>query len=191
MRIVRRLDAGPVADVERVAIEPLDTAADVERKLAGACVPLLGRALPKLADGSLAFAEQSDAAATYCRKLEKGDGAIDFAAPATALAARINGLYPWPSCQVLLNGQTVKLGLADVAADQADLPPGRVLGHDNAGLRVGTGNGVLQLRRLQRPGGKMLAAAEFLRGFPVPAGTIIPSQPMPGLLVPPPKPRAA
>lgn len=189
MRIIRRLDAGPVAEVERVSIEPLDTAADVERKLAEACVPLLGRALPKLADGTLRFTEQSEAAATYCRKLEKPDGAVDFTAPASILAARVNGLFPWPSCQVMVNGQMVKLGLADVVPGKADSAPGCVLGQDNEGLKVATGNGVLRLRRLQRPGGKMLPAAEFLRGFPVAAGTTLPSQPMRELLVPPPKPR--
>src|SRR5207302_4888394 len=43
MRIVRQLDAGPVADCERVAVAPLDTAADIEAKLSTACVPLLAR----------------------------------------------------------------------------------------------------------------------------------------------------
>jgi methionyl-tRNA formyltransferase len=55
MRMVLRLDAGPVADVERVAIEALDTAADVEAKLAAACVPLLERVMPMVAEGSLVF----------------------------------------------------------------------------------------------------------------------------------------
>ena len=48
MRIVRRLDAGPVADVERVPIGILDTAIEVESKLAAASVPVLQRALPLL-----------------------------------------------------------------------------------------------------------------------------------------------
>src|ERR1019366_3881687 len=55
MRIVRKLDAGPVADVERTPIGTLDTAGVVERRLASACVPLLARALPRLRDGSLTF----------------------------------------------------------------------------------------------------------------------------------------
>src|SRR5438552_15991675 len=45
MRIVRRLDAGPVADVERIPIERLDTVIDIEAKLARACLPLLARTL--------------------------------------------------------------------------------------------------------------------------------------------------
>ena len=170
MRIVRRLDAGPVADIETVSIGALDTAAEIESRLGQACVPLLARTLPQLAAGTLAFTPQDDAAATYCRKLTKEDGGLDFAAAARVLAARINGLFPWPGCAVEIGGQLVKLGLADVASTgtgAARAAPGSVLGVAAEGLLVQANDGVLRLRRLQRPGGKMLAAAEFLRGFPV------------------------
>jgi methionyl-tRNA formyltransferase len=180
MRIVRKLDAGPIADVERVAIAPLDTAADIEAKLAAACVPLLARALPRLRAALLAFTPQDDRRATYCRRLEKGDGVLDFQQPAAALAARINGLFPWPSCAVEINGQPVRIGLADAVAG-ADMP-GQVLGADAEGLLVGTGAGLLRLRRLQRPGGKMLAAPDFLRGWTLSSGNRLVSQPMPPLV---------
>ena len=98
MRIVPALDAGPIADAENVVVAALDTALEVETKLGHACVPLLARALPRLADGSLNFMGQKDADATFCRKLEKNDGVLDFSFPASQLAARINGLYPWPAC---------------------------------------------------------------------------------------------
>lgn len=190
MRIVRQLDAGPLADVEPVPVAPLDTALEVEAKLAAACVPLVARALPRLAAETLTFAEQDHARATFCRKLEKEDGALDFAAPAATLAARINGLFPWPACSVEIGGQPVKFGLAEVAAERettpgvatVSTPAGTVLGADTDGLRIATGEGVLRVRRLQRPGGKMLPAAEFLRGFPLAAGTVLPSRPLPALV---------
>lgn len=184
MRIVRELDAGPVADFEPVAIGPLDTALEVEGKLAAAGVPLMARALPKLAGGALAFTNQNHAAATYCRKLAKEDGALDFTAPAAALAARINGLFPWPACAVTINGVPVKFGLADVAAgiSAAGEKPGTVAGTDPDGLLVATGRGTLRVRRLQRPGGRLLPAGEFLRGFPVGPGYVLPSRPMPALV---------
>src|SRR5688572_14194236 len=71
MRLVLELDAGPIADVERVAIGPLDTAAEVEAKLSAACVPLVQRVLPAIAAGTQTFAEQSTSEATFCRRLEK------------------------------------------------------------------------------------------------------------------------
>jgi methionyl-tRNA formyltransferase len=198
MRIVRKLDAGPVADVERVSVEARDTALETEGKLAAACVPLLKRTLPKLAEGELVFVEQDEASATFCRKLAKEDGALDFNRPAAVIAARVNGLFPWPACSVEIKGQAVKLGLAEVAtigAGSAGGPPasesesrpaasvpGEILGVDTEGLLVAAGDGVVRLLRLQRPGGKMLGAAEFLRGFPVAAGTRIESRTLPVLV---------
>ena len=180
MRIVRKLDAGPVADVERSPIGALDTAGVVERRLASACVPLLARALPRLRAGLLAFIAQDESAATFCRRLVKADGILDFAQPASILAARVNGLFPWPACAILIGGQRVKLGLADALPGSG--AAGAVLGADAHGLLVGTGQGILRLLQLQRPGGRLLAAADFLRGFPVPVGTMLASQPMPPLV---------
>ena len=191
MRIVPALDAGPVAEVQRVPIGPLDTAAEVEGKLAQACLPLLARCLPAIAAGSQSFTEQDASRATFCRKLEKAGGVLDFAQPAATLAARINGLMPWPGCAVEINGQLVKLGLADVCniMDYKHASPGEVVGADAEGLMVGTGQGILRLRKMQRPGGKMLPAAEFLRGWPVAVGTRLPSRLMPALVATTPFPR--
>lgn len=194
MRIVAALDAGPVADVERVPIAPLDTALEIEAKLSAACVPLLARALPRLASGELEFREQDHARATFCRRLEKTDGAVDFARPAAEVAARINGLMPWPGCATEFGGQPLKLGLAGICSlldyKHPNVVPGTVLGADADGLLVAceAGSG-LRLRKLQRPGGKMLPAPEFLRGCPIPAGTVLPSRPMPLLISPKPFPR--
>ena len=202
MRMVLKLDAGPVADVERVKIDPLDTASAVEGKLAAACIPLLARCLPKIAAGKEAYIAQDESQASYCRRLEKDDGVLDFELSARLLAGRVNGLMPWPGCAVVINGQVVKLGLAEVvdadlrAASSAGASkddgarrapstpglPGEILGADAKGLLVGTGQGILRLSELQRPGGKMLPASEFLRGFPVAAGTRLASRPMPPLV---------
>jgi methionyl-tRNA formyltransferase len=189
MRIVRRLDAGPVAEIERVTIGPLDTALEIEAKMAVSCVPLLRRTLPALSAGLLEFSPQDDALATYCRRLIKDDGVLDFEASASVLAARINGLFPWPACSIEVNGQLVKVGLADVVPEEpgtdktvSPVQPGEVLAIDADGLRVATGEGVLRLRRMQRPSGRMLNSAEFLRGFPVEIGTRLPSRKMPPLV---------
>ena len=191
MRLVLKLDAGPVADVERVPIAPLDTAADIEAKLGPACVPLLARVLPALDGGSQRFTDQDESRATFCRRLEKSDGSLDFTAPASVLAARINGLTPWPGCVVTINNQPVKPGRADLGSllDYKPAGPGTVIGVEAEGLLVETGQGVLRLRMLQRPGGRMLPAAEFLRGFPVPAGTRLASQAMSPLVARTPFPR--
>jgi methionyl-tRNA formyltransferase len=183
MRIVRKLDAGPVADVERVPIQKLDTANEIEAKLAEACVPLIARALPKLATGTLNFVSQDETQATFCRKLVKADGVLDFTTTASELAARINGLFPWPGCATEIGGQLIKIGMADsVNTEGQAATPGTIIKADRAGVFVATGGGTLKLMKLQRPGGKMLPAAEFLLGFPIQEGTLLVTQTMPSLV---------
>lgn len=181
MRLVRKLDAGPVADCERVPVGARETAADITAKLSAAAVPLVVRSLRALEAGTLALHEQDESAATYCRRLSKADGVLDFKRPARELAARINGLFPWPGCSVEVGGVPVKLGLADAEGDGAAGVPGTVLGCVSDAVRVATGSGVLCLLRLQRPGGRMLTAADFVRGFAISAGTVLPSATMPPL----------
>jgi methionyl-tRNA formyltransferase len=183
MRIVLELDAGPVMDVERVPIGRRDTALEVEQAMARVCPALLARCLPRIADGSAVFEPQASGAATFCRRLTKDDGAVDFSLSAREVAARVNGLFPWPACTVEVAGVPVKLGCAE-AAESADGAgaPGCVLGADGEGLRVACGTGVVRLLRLQRPGGKLLPAPDFLRGFPISPGTVLGSRPAPALL---------
>lgn len=182
MRIVRALDAGPIADVERVPIGPLDTAAEIEARLAAASVPLVTRALVRLRAGTLDFIAQDDGRATYCRRLAKDDAALDFRTPAAALAARIRGLNPWPGCAFPWGDGVIKVGLASASGGGAAAEPGTILGAGEAGVDVATGDGVLRLLRLQRAGGRMLAAGDFLRGFALPPGSVLGSRPMRPLL---------
>ncbi|HRP05218.1 MAG TPA: methionyl-tRNA formyltransferase [Opitutaceae bacterium] len=183
MRIVRALDAGPVARMTKVRIEELDTAAEIETKLASVCGPLLGASLPQLADGTLEFVEQDHTAASYCRRLAKADGRLDFTRPGVEIAARIRGLFPWPGCTVEIGGVIIKVGLADATRETAhSMAPGTVLGANEAGLCIAAGEGVVRLLKLQRPGGRMLSAGEFLRGFPIAVGLVARSHPMPVLV---------
>ncbi len=185
MRIVRELDAGPMLDREVVEIAPEDDRASVYSKLAGACVPLFARTLPHLLADDLEFAPQDPAYATHCRILSKDDGAMDFRAPARELHNRCRAFQPWPGQFFELDGLRIKVG--ETACDEdagSQAAAGTVLPVEagREGLPVKTGRGVLRLLRLQRPGGRMLAAADFLRGHPIPTGTLIESRPMPPLL---------
>lgn len=190
MRLVRRMDAGPTGRCERVAIGPEDTAETVTERLGRAAVPLVRGSLHELAAGTLVLMEQDEAKATYCRRLSKADGVLDFARPARELAARVNGLWPWPGCTVEAGAAKLKIGLAGALDRGSAAAPGTVLGVEAGAVLVATGAGILRLIRLQRPGGRMLSAGEFLRGFAIPAGTLLPSAPMPPLEANAPFPRS-
>jgi len=112
MAMVREMDAGPVLDVEEVKIEKMDTALDVESRLASVCAPLLQRNLAAILTGAAKPRAQDSARASYVRKLGKDDGVLDFRMLAWVVAKRINGLFPWPGARFSVDDMVIKVGLA-------------------------------------------------------------------------------
>ncbi len=166
MEIVREMDAGAVADVEKVRIENSDTGPDVRGKVGEAVVPLLRRNLDVVLSGSLQFEPQDTASATFCRKIRKEDGAIDFNLPARCIYDRLRAFTPWPGGYFDHGDVRIKVGLTTVDPAPVDAAPGTVLSVEPA-LRVATSDGCVCFHELQRPGGRMLPVADFLRGYPV------------------------
>ncbi len=170
MRIVSKMDAGPVVDREEVSIAESDDGPSLREKLAVACVPLLNRNLKDLLADRAKEQPQDDNVASYCRLLRKEDGRLDFSMPARRLVRRVAAFRAWPGCFFEVGEVRVKVGSAGATMESVEAPPGEILGECDGALALATGEGVLALRHLQRPGGKMLAAPEFLRGFPLLAG---------------------
>lgn len=182
MKVAREMDAGPILDVEKVNIERLDTALDLETKLSQACVPLIRRCLPTVFNGSACPERQNEEESTYVRKLTKEDGGLDFRRSAVEVSKRINGLFPWPGTRFKYGESIIKVGLADYGDLEPEGLAGQVIGLETEGLAVACESGVLYLKKLQRPGGKMLDADSFVRGFELPLGSILESVEMNGLV---------
>ena len=179
MRMTPAMDAGPTADVERCLIPPDADAATLSTALAQASVPLMRRNLTGLITNSLQFQNQDASRATYTRKLVKADGLVDFAAPAVELERRIRALHPWPGSYFTLHETVIKIGQALADEDiHTTATHGTVLRHASDALVVAVGGGVLKLEYLQRPGGRMLPCASFLRGFTIPVGATLQGGPM-------------
>ena len=175
MQVVREMDAGAVADLERIRIEDRDTAIDVRAKVGEAVVPLLRRNLEAAVAGELHFEAQDASKATFCRKIRKEDAALDFNQSADSLDCRVRAFRPWPGAYFDHGGTRIKVGQAAGGGLDETALPGTVLAAGNH-LDVATGEGLLRIYELQRPGGRMLPAKEFLKGYPIALGTVLPSQ---------------
>lgn len=173
MQVVKEMDAGAVADCERVCIGNTDTSLDVRARVGRAVVPLLERTLADSLSGSLQFTQQDAARATFCRKISKEDAALDFNQPAALLGARLRAFTPWPGGYFDHGETRIKVGRCEVS-DAAIAAPGTVLAVGET-LDVATTDGCLSIRELQRPGGRMMPVVDFLRGYPIAVGEILPS----------------
>jgi methionyl-tRNA formyltransferase len=164
MRVVRKLDAGPILRAVDVHITPEDTTGALTEKVATAGADLLLATLPGYADGSIVPVEQDDAAATYAPQIKKSDGKIDWARhDATHIARMVRAYDPWPMAYTLLDGESLRILEARPLGHRSVALPGTVAISD-IGLSVSTVGNDLAVLRLQPAGKKAMTARDFVRG---------------------------
>ncbi|MEM8866709.1 MAG: methionyl-tRNA formyltransferase [Verrucomicrobiota bacterium] len=174
MRIVKEMDAGGVADCEKLAIGPDETSPEVRARLGEAVRPLIARNLKPLLSGESVFVEQVRSEATFCRRITKEDGAIDFSLAGGVICNRFRAFNPWPGAFFEHGLQPIRVGEMTCISSDRDSrqAPGTVVSAGHS-LEVAVGDGLLSLGQLQRPGGRMLPAQEFLRGYPIGVGELL------------------
>jgi methionyl-tRNA formyltransferase len=177
MRMEAGLDTGPVFLRESVPIPPDATTGSMEAVLADLGARLLVEALGGIASGNMTADPQDDSLATLAPRIKRQQGLVDFREGAARLERQVRALQPWPGAFIRLGGEEIKVWRAAVGgATPGGIPPGTVI--PAGGLAVACGDGrLLHLVEVQRAGKRPIAAPEFLRGFPVPPGTVVESGP--------------
>ena len=170
MQMDAGLDTGAILSKAATPIGPTDNAQTLHDRLAKLGAELLLKTIPHHVAGEIAAKPQDDTLATHAAKITRDMGRIDWSQPATQLWNRARAFTPWPGVFTRLDGKLLKL--LEVEPADADSPGPGVVGQADAdGIVVGCGNGALRITQLQKEGAKRLAAAEFLAGTPLPAGT--------------------
>ena len=172
MQMDAGLDTGDMLLVRSIAILPIDTTAVLHDRLAALGGQAIVQTLLEL--DHLPRQPQPAEGVTYAHKIEKTEAALDWGLSAKVLARRIRAFDPFPGMTIplALAGGTETLKLWQALAEPLDViaAPGTVVQADHLGVRVACGEGQLCLTQLQRPGGKRLSAADFLRGCPLQVG---------------------
>jgi methionyl-tRNA formyltransferase len=163
MRVIEKMDAGPIYLQRKIPIEPTDTQATLKDKLAELGADALLEAIDLAARGALVETPQDDAQATYTKVVEKKDAAIDWNS-STAQIERMTRAYdPWPVARTRLGADEVLIWRAAVADDVSTGSIGEMVGvKPNPIVQCGTGR--LMLIEVQAPGRKRMPAADFVRG---------------------------
>jgi methionyl-tRNA formyltransferase len=163
MEMEEGLDTGPMLLMERLPILDTDTTGTLHDKLAGMGGRMIVEALNRMATGALPAEPQPEEGVTYAAKISKEEARLDLNRPAPELARKVRAFNPFPGAHAHAGGVTVKVWNAQAVDGRAQ--PGQVLSADAQGIVVACSEGALRLTELQKPGGKRLAAVEFLKGF--------------------------
>ena len=172
MQMEAGLDTGPILLQRRVSIDTATTGGALHDDLAALGSEATVDALAWL-DGSgsngLTPRLQPKSGVTYARKIDKAEARIDWSQPAAQIERTVRAFDPVPGAFFEAGGQRVRVLSAEVAGPKAG-PPGTV---SDDRLTVACGEGALRPTLVQRQGKAPMAAAELLRGFAIPPGTVL------------------
>jgi methionyl-tRNA formyltransferase len=171
MRVVLALDAGPMLAKTTLDIDPNDTSATLEARLATAGARLLVDVIDRFEHGALTEESQDERLATYADRITRADGDVHWARPARAIHDQVRGLHPWPHAAVMIGVRRVLLIESRVEhAHETTADPGVVLEVGAEGLVVAAAPGAVRILRVQPEGRAAMAVRDFLNGHPVTTG---------------------
>ena len=171
MRMDEGVDTGDIILQQEVRLREGETGGSLFGRLSEAGAELCVKTLEAIGQGTAVFTPQDHQKATHTKMIQKQMGNLDWSRPARELECLIRGLNPWPSAYTSLQGKTLKIWKASVEEGALGIqPPGTIMEVGKVTWKVQTGQGLLVLEEVQLEGKKRMAAADFLRGFPLEAG---------------------
>jgi methionyl-tRNA formyltransferase len=179
MQMDAGLDTGDMLLLEKTAISPADTTEILHDRLAALGGRMVVEALELAACDGLKPVPQPAQGVTYAHKIEKHEALLDWSQPAAVIERRIRAFNPFPGASSMLapagiNAESIKLREAVLLSipRPADVAPGQILAVSAEGVDICALDGVVRVLRLQKAGGKPLAAADFIRGFDIRPGMV-------------------
>ncbi|SFA74880.1 MULTISPECIES: methionyl-tRNA formyltransferase [unclassified Bacillus (in: firmicutes)] len=165
MYMVEKLDAGDILTVAEVPITEIDNVGTLHDKLSAAGSALLSETIPKLLNGELKPVPQNEEDATFAYNIKREQEKIDWSKTGEEIYDHIRGMNPWPVAYTTMDGSVLKLWNTEKTTGEPNTEPGVVIGIEENGIIVNTGNGTaLKLLELQPSGKKRMTAVDFLRG---------------------------
>lgn len=162
MKLVRKMDAGPVISRVETPVLPGDTTGSLESRLAELGASELVRVLPGWLSGQAEAVPQDESAVTSCGLVAKDAGHLNAAQTAAEAERAVRAYNPWPGAFVLYRSERLAIWRASVQPGETPQPgTTAVLQRSPA---VAFSGGWLVLEELQRPGGKRLTGEQFLAG---------------------------
>ena len=173
MQIEPRLDSGPMLAEKKIPVSEEDTGGSLHDKLSLLGASLLKENLSAIRAGSLQPRLQDESRVCYAPKLSRADSMIDWHLSADVLERKVRALNPWPVASTSLAGSVLRILQSSVIQSNKGTQPGEIVSASKEGILVQTGEGILKLEVVQKPGGKLLLAADFLNGMPLEPGTVL------------------
>jgi methionyl-tRNA formyltransferase len=176
MRMVEKMDAGPVLLQVTEPIGEDETAAELASRLSEIGAEALVEALALMESGELAEQSQDESAATYAPRITREHARIDWSRDAPSVACHVRAFDDVPGAWTLRDGEELKLFRPRPVTDfESMTQPGSVVRIEPAdpslGMLVACGRGAIWIREVQPAGRRRMTCSDWLRGRNIAEGS--------------------
>lgn len=162
IKMNKKMDSGGIIVSIKVGIAADDDFPSLSQKLSNVAAqhtPLVLRnfaAKPKVTP-------QDEQMATYCRKIKKEDGVLDFnKETAEQIVRKVRAYNPWPGCTFLWNGKKLKVLDAETIEQKISAP--EILITKDFQMIIGTSKDAISIITVQPESKRRMRVQDFLRG---------------------------
>ena len=168
MKIVEKLDAGPVMMQEKISVTSEMNAEDLSNKLSDLSSKLILECIDEIEGGKAKFIDQDEQKATYAKKINKKESEINWDNSAENILAQINSLLPNPGAWFSFMGERYKILKASIS--EAEGEKGKVIDNN---LTIACKSKSIKVNEIQRQGKNKQSTSEFLLGSKIKKETVL------------------
>ena len=169
MKIVPKLDAGPVLIQSKIQIDNKINYEEISEKMSELGAKLIINALVLIKNNKANFSPQDETKVTYAKKIEKSESKINWNENAEEILAKIRAFYPNPGTWFVLNGKRIKI-IKAILVEKTD-KAGAIIDPDK--MIIACKKNALQILELKKEGKKLMQVDEFLKGNKIKIGQIL------------------
>jgi methionyl-tRNA formyltransferase len=169
MKIVEKLDSGPVGNIYKIKLDYEKNAEEISERLSLLAADKIIDNIDGILENKVKFINQDHSKATYAKKIEKTEGKINWNEEALNIIGKINGLFPTPGAFFNFDGERYKILKATIGNGLGQV--GEVLSEK---LEIACGNNQsIKIVEIQRQGKKPQKVGEFMLGSQIKKGSLI------------------
>ncbi len=167
------MDSGDILLQQETPLGTAETVGELHDRLAAEGANLLVRAIDQVSSGTASRTPQDSSRVTFAPRLTKETGRINWGESSTNIVNLIRGLSPAPAAYTFLEGEALKIFVAEPKPGKKEEVPGKIDAESSKGLSVAAVDGYVILKEVQLAGKKRMTVNEFLRGYRLQPETIL------------------
>ncbi len=176
IRVAKDVDAGNILLQERTEIFNNETAGQLWERLTIIGSKLLIKAIDLIQNNKQKEIEQDNTQATFTKKFEKEDAKIDFNKSVEEVVNQVRAFNSSPIAYFIYKEEKIKIYKAEALSSLIDVEPknGTIVNASiKDGLLIKCADGIVSIKKLQAPNGKILSIKDFLNGRKLEVGYIV------------------